>query len=386
MQTEPRSKQSREIVEAEFSAPTTFQDDEIFGDEEPDAFAKIRAYCESGSGSGMLGIYRALPQKKEQFICKLDAADFDPEIIKGRFGGGDFIIKAYDERSKIKLKQHLSIEGEPIIERIKPFHESANYPIPGAPPFDARELVTMMQESNRQLLAGLVQVLQPQSNARSDMLQEMLTMKELFSTGQQPASGGVEMIMKGIELARSMEPRTGEATGMDVLLESIKSFAPAIGEVVKHSQGQGAARRFQAKPQQPQQPQQPQPSQHQEALPSPEIPQPENEENMLFKYYIGLLVGFAKENRDPVLYADLIADNLPEEKIMELINNPQVVDYLGSINPGVIAHRAWFESVVSELKIIMSLTDSEFAPSVESQKTNLPDKNATIANGNDGTT
>lgn len=379
--SEPRFKRSKEItdIDTEFPPPPALSEssESFFEDDEPDAFAKIRAYCESGSGSGMLGIYRALPNKKEQFVCKMDASEFDPEIIKGRFGGGDFIIKAYNERSKIALKQHLSIEGEPIIVSAKPDYEPAPR-VQNAPAFDMREFAMMMADNNRQLLTSLASIMQPQSNGRAEMLQEMLTMKELFSSGQQ--QGGIEMIMKGIELARSVEPRTGEATGMDVLLESIKSLGPAIGAVVKQTN----------RPPQPRVIKQPQHSDDMVSLPSTNAALPvqktENEENMIFNYYVGMLVKFAKENRDPILYADLIADNVPDEKICELLNRTDVLEYLESINPGVADVRPWFENVLNELRGIMGLTDSSIPNSVDSLDSIKPDQNANNADKHDSAT
>lgn len=104
----------------------------------------------------------------------------------------------------------------------------------------------------------------------------------------------------------------------------------------------------------------------------------------MLKYYIGVLIGFAKENRDPILYADLIADNLSDEKIMELLNKPDVIGHLLTIHPGVADVRPWFESVLGELRVIMGLTESGNTVSVDLPETNLPEKNADSEHGNDG--
>lgn len=324
---------------------------------EPDAFTRIKAYCESGSANGMLGIYRALPNRREQFITKLDVADFDPEIIKGRFGGGDFIIKAYDDHSKIRLNQRLSIEGAPIIESAVQSGQQAS-----APAVDVGALVAAMQDSNAQLLAGLAQIMRPApAPSRAEMLQEMAMMREMFAPAQVPVaqSDPIAMLLKGIELSRTLQtPATGEATGMDVLLESIRSFAPAISTVV----AQGQEHKKVAHQKQPH----PIPAQAvpgQAALAVPEI-KPIEDKNMLLKYYLGVLCGYAAQNRDVSLYADLIADNLNYSQLSELLSKPNTVDYLATLDPRVNDNRAWFDSVVSELKIITGLTEPEPADTV----------------------
>lgn len=345
---------------------------DIFDDnEEPDVFQRIKSFCSSDDAADTLGIYRAVPNsRKENFICNINTGDFAPDLIKSRFGGGEFIIKAYDNKSKIRLNQRLFIEGEPIIESIKApalFNSQQS-----APAFDMPSFLNAIQESNKQMLVGLAQIMQPRGDSEVAMLEKMQLYKNLFSSGNIPAENPMDMLIKGIELAKSMEPRAaGEATGMDVLIETVKSFAPAITAVVGQS-------RRNTKPQIPL------PAHSQSAPAIPDIPsapeQSENEETMLFKYYVNMLVGFASQDRDPQLYADLIADNMSDEKISELLNNPNIIDDLIKINPGVSEHRTWFEAVILELKIIMGLTEPVQQNIVDAPKINLSDKNAPVGN------
>lgn len=346
--------------------------------EEPDVFQKIRAFCETGGASGTLGLYRAVPNsKKENFIVDIEAIDFSPGFIKDRFGGGDYIIKAYDDRSKIRLKQHLSIEGDPIIQATRSTGLNT-IQTSTMPQLDIPALMAAMQESNRQLLQGLMQAMQPQqTHSRADMLAELAQMREIFGSPQQSAVDPMTMLIKGIELAGSMAPKAGgETSGMDVLLESIKSFAPAIGAVVAQST---ATRRPQ-----PAQSQRPQPVQPQLSGPAPitetpaENPQPqtESEETMLLKYYVSMLIGFAKDDRDPALYADLIADQMSDEKISELLNKPDLIGFLSDINPEVRTHSVWFEALILELKLIMGLTEPVSSNIVSAPIIDLKPENA----------
>lgn len=350
--------------------------------EEPDVFQKIRAFCETGGASGTLGLYRAVPNsKKENFIVDIEAIDFSPGFIKDRFGGGDYIIKAYDDRSKIRLKQHLSIEGDPIIQSTRSTGLNVIHASGPQPQLDIPALMTAMQESNRQLLQGLMQAMQPQqTHSRADMLAELAQMREIFGAPQQHNTvDPMTMLIKGIELAGSMAPKAGgETSGMDVLLESIKSFAPAIGAVVAQNAAKAPAQNRAHTPQ----------VQRQIGVSTDTVPpqttQTESENDMLMKMYLAQLVSYAKANKDPSLYADLIADNLSDEQIMSILSRPNVIEYLAGINPEVRDTELWFESLILELKIIMGLTEpvsshTVSVPIIDLKPENAPGNNQQLA-------
>ena len=381
MNTPTRFNLSKQVDGSNFDETATPSLPDVFEDTEPDAFMRIKAFCDSGDARSTLGIYRALPNRKEQYLCKLGSDEFDPELIKGRFGGGEFIIKAYDENSRIRLNQRLAIEGEPIIE-VSPKNTQVALSTPYPPQaFDMSSFMAAMAENNRQMLSGLAQLVSPQqSHSRTDMLNEMLTMKELFSQGHAPQSADpVSMLLKGLELAQTLVPKVGgETSGMDVLLESIKSFAPAITTVISQGNAQQARRPLQAPLKA---------ASAQPALNAPEniIPTTEGDTDMMFKYYVGLLVNFAAQGKDPQLYADMIADNLPEDKLLEIAKNPNIIEDLAKIHPGVLEHRAWFDAVVSEIKIILDLTKPGTSANVtesesESESLNLSNEDHTDGN------
>lgn len=360
----------------EFKAVDVFE-------EEPDAFTRIRAYCESSDASGKLKVYRAVPNsRKENYLCDIDVNDFSPEIIKNRFGGGDFIIKAYDDRSKLSLKQHLSVEGEPVIERAATYQTQAS--APPVPTIDMREIIAAMQESNRQMLAGFAQIMQPKAeSSRASMLEEMLTMKTLFSTAAPVSSGGdqMSMLLKGIELAQNLTPKLGgETSGMDVLLESIKSFAPAIGAVVAQSQrainprAPGMVKSVSTElSKQPTAPKQ---------IVGNEPINNESESDMVFKYYLGMLVGWAQSGKEPSVYAEVVADNMPESKLMDLLAMPDPITFLIEKHAGVANCRPWFESLLLELKIMYGLTEPVGQHTIDESAIITEQENAPLSDHN----
>lgn len=336
-------------------APSIYYEDE---EPPPDAYAKIQAYCESGGGDGKLAIYRVRDNQKEDYLCQINLSEFDPDLIKTRFGGGKFVVKGYDERKKIAMRQWLSIEGEPITEKTKvdaPIMNSAQ----STAGIDAQTLLSIMQENNRQMLQGLAQILhrpEDAGNSRAQMLEEMRIMRDVFMPQQQNSQqSATDMLLKGIELAKTLSPikSDGETTGMDVLAEAIRSFAPAISTVV--GQVTNAPRAPAPAPQARQLPQNNQPPAN---APQPIAqPQQSNEDADMFKTYVNMLLGFAKSGSDPALYADLIADRMTDEQIMELLNRPHLLQELAAINPEIVQYGEWFESLIAELKLIMGLTE-----------------------------
>ena len=99
---------------------------------------------------------------------------------------------------------------------------------------------------------------------------------------------------------------------------------------------------------------------------------------MLLKYYLGILCGYAAQNRDTSLYADLIADNLNDDQLSALLNKTDVVGHLATLDSRVNDNRAWFESVVTELKTIVGLTEPENAATVlvvDTEKTVTDEQN-----------
>lgn len=323
-----------------------------------DAFSRIRALCGASTSPVKLALYRCVPNsRKENYICDLETADFSPEVIKSRFGGGEFTVKAYNEKSKLTLNQRLCIEGDPVI---------AAPPLPGAhvaPALDVTALIAGMQESNRTMLAGLAQMLQPQQNSEIQVLEKMAMYKNLFAQPQQPQANSLDMFMKGLEFAREVIPKNGgaETTGMDVMLEAVKGFAPALGELTHKINAQSAVAST-------------------AALQNPGI-QPQSQlqnEDAMLKMYLTMLVNYAKAGKDPQLYAELIADNLNDDQLSQLLSENDLMAKLISMNGDIANYRPWFESVIKEMREIVSLTEPESGSNVSENNSLVAGSNANI--------
>lgn len=335
---------------------------------ESDEYAELFAGLGETEGEKVL-LYRIAPgSQKQGLLCRLEPGT-SVEDIPPRFGGGDYIIKRL-LGGRIMKSARLFIEGEPRIEQPK-LDTSQSQAQHQAPQFDVGQLIAGMQESNKQLLAGLVQVLRPAENSKMDMLKEMAMYKELFAPQQpQQQFNPVDMMLKGAELVRDLAPRSpGESTGTDVLLEAIKSFAPMITQVV--AQGTPPARPVPAK--------QAQLADATKSAQPQTAAQHSTEEGIdVFKHYLAMLVGFAKAGRDPMTYAEVVADQLSDEQILEIINNPNIMDDMIALNPEVATYRPWFETVLAELKLIMGLTEPDLQNTVVTSQTKPVTENVSI--------
>lgn len=309
-----------------------------------DEYAELFAGLDGDSEEKVL-LYRiATGSQKQGLLCRLDPGT-SVEDIKPRFGGGDYVIKRL-RSGMIMRSVRLFVEGEPVIERIAPPPAQA---APQAPALDVAALLQGLQESNRNMLQGIMAAIQPQQS-KGDMLRDLMTMKELFAPQQQQQANPMDMFIKGMEMAKELRPPGGgETSGMDVVLEAVKGFAPAISDI---TQRMSAGQLHQA----------PQPQQV--MLPPPQPEQPIQDETAMLKMYLAMLVQHAKNGKDPSLYADLIADNMTDAQISELLENPDLIGKLGAMNAGVLENRAWFESLIAELKTIMGLTEPELRATV----------------------
>lgn len=341
----------------------TFEND--MGD---DAIERLYAMLGSSDSTLKIALYRALPNSRKQaYLCAIDAEEFSLDEIKRRFGGGDFVVKGYDERSKLRINQTVTIEGDPValVPALPQMTAS-----PATAPLDMGAMLQLMHENNKALLSGLSQILQPPPQpSRADFLAEMAQMRSIF-VSDAPRENGIDGIMKGIELARSITPKEGGTDGMDVLLEAVKSLAPVITTAMTKNE-RPPQRTAPAHPQQIAA--QPVNSILTQAQPAP-VPVsvlPEADDNMMLKFYLGILVGYAEQDRDTSLYAEVVMDNVPEEKLQELLAMPDPVAHLGAIHPDVLAHRDWFQSLINETKSFFELTEPDIAGTVGQ---NLPEK------------
>lgn len=160
----------------------------------------------------------------------------------------------------------------------------------------------------------------------------------------------VDLILKGIELARELAPAGGDGDiGLMTLLRDLLR-SPMLAQAVAASQRQ---------PQRPLAPRPGVPAPATIAAPvamttAPVPPAPagqvhpdEAEPMVLIKQYLRVLCERAAEGSDPTLYADLVLDNVPEDTVRQLLaREPDPVSALVADWPPFAAHRDWLGRMV----------------------------------------
>jgi hypothetical protein len=153
------------------------------------------------------------------------------------------------------------------------------------------------------------------------------------------------MLLQGITLARELREDASPAdNSIGGMLRSVLQ-SPLMAQAVQAASSPPAPR--------------PAPTAQKPALPAPPTPpQPTHSEgsdvNMLH-YYYGVLCQKAASGADPVLYAELVLDNVDDATLQTLLTKqPTPLDALMAEYPPAVPHREWFASLIDTLMSAMT--------------------------------
>lgn len=319
-------------------------------DESPDV-ALMNALAEIGASEieTKVAVYRATPEKGMKggaFLFSCSPAEFSLEYLRDSYGGGTY---------RIHIRQGARLVGNRIVTIEEPRKPSLAMMPPQSPSLDLGKMIDAMQAG----FNGLGQMILNANKApavdpdamRRGMMQDMLTMKELFSGNKADnGEGAIAMLLKGMEIARDITPRgDGETGTADILMEAMKTFGKPIAEAA-----------MAARAQQPSAPVQlpVMPAQQGQIATQPQLqpqPQPQEDEmSLMLRYYAAQLLDQAANDRDPYVYANLLVDNLPDDKINELMALPDLKEFLYSLNAGLKNHSAWVDEFINYVKELLT--------------------------------
>lgn len=251
------------------------------------------------------------------------------------------------------------------------------------------QAIAAQNEQTNKLIAALAQRPEVPVKTTSDILNEMLLMKQIIGgdSRNQPAQPNpIELMRSVVELSREIAQPEGGATNADVMVKLMEKFGGPILEAVATNQAHAAmsasalvAPRPTPQPM-PQPMLQPQP---QQPPAQPIAPTTEGTEDMGFMLdsAVKFLIRQAAGGADPELYAEVVLDNAGDD-IASLLNLPNWFDILTQRYPDAAIHREWFTQLRDA--VLRMLTDdagdatSSGNPSTET--TNAPD------NSNNGPT
>lgn len=314
-------------------------------------------------------VYRANTNSTSRwgpYLFSCAPEDFTREDLLARYGGGQYRVHVIKNGAR-GFQRVLMI----TLEAPKNAPATSMPQLPALPVADQTgKLIEAMQAGFAQLGQMIVQAnanSQPHFDpdaARRGMLQDMLMMKQIMTSdapqNQNMADKSIEMVMKGIELAREISPREGGISSMDILLEGLKTFGKPIAEA--------AMARMAVAPQElpgQQVMAGPIPALPAAALVDPRLPTatmplnpttPGDDVNIMMRMYAAQLAKQARDDRDPYVYASLFADQLADDQIDGLLaqSDSQLLAYLAELNVETLKYQAWMLQFIGQVREILT--------------------------------
>lgn len=319
-------------------------------EEQPEAVVTVldddsdleRVLSEVGSSAKYIAVSRYdTAMKKWAYVEKIPIEDFDLESIKTEYGGGNYRGRVYGEAGYIR---HISFTID-----------SRFLPRPVLPPTVTGISNSPPDSSLSEIKDLLRQMILVQSQPKSDPMDMAIRLAEVLRGGASvaapstPALGFAEMFSifkEGMSIGQSA---SGSGEGLSYLpviekvgmplIEAIKTMAnrPPQTPVLNKANG--------GPPLKP---------------PTPQTPE------QYLQFALPQILGLAVAKKDPMLYADVILDQVPEtayDYLLSVAERPDAISYLSSLHHGVKEHEAWFLTLIGAIKEALT-PESESAPTM----------------------
>jgi len=317
----------------------------------------------SGAADTVVNVYRQGEGKNLSFLFRTNPDEMTGgeimERCRDNYGTGDFRVHIR-KGSRLVKNAPFSVEAK---KEPDPASVQANSGM------DITAVMAMMQENNNrtmQMFSETMKAVAGQNNnapvfdpvaAQASLMQQLAALKQM-SEPKDDSKSAVTMLIQGIELASKLAPKDGETNSTDVLLEGIKQFAPAIASMANMPRAPAPGTGAQIGP----------------PLDAQAAADAEREKNMgirnmVLRQQLGFLVKQAESGKNPDLYAELLLDQLGEVVVLDFIAKPDALDQLGTINPGVMGQRVWFEQLRAA---ILELTGPDPAGETEVEGELIP--------------
>lgn len=309
----------------------------------------------SGADDVTVNVYRQGEGKNLSFLFKTMPEDMTGgdimERCRDQFGTGDYRMHVREGR-RLVANRSFSVEAP-----VKPT-------APQPTQFGTPELMALMTKQNENMQAMFANTMtaiatmfsgasqnQPAVNPvemQNSIIQGIQTMKQLAEPSEQ-GPGPVEMLVKGLELAREIAPKTGETNTNDIFLKALEAF-PALAQMGHRNppvgmEGHQPVHALKGPPK-------PAPTSGPQDKPDPQAT-PENEAKMIkekeqedfiaqARANLQWLCRLASQNKDPELYAEVVLDQMGREAVLEFIGHDTALEQLAVIEPSVKLYPGWF--------------------------------------------
>lgn len=319
-----------------------------------------------------LSIWRVMPNKAEMaFLFKCTPAELPiMERLRDEYEGGQFHVQVYKNKKRFKrFTVHVEPPKRNTVKEVK--SEMAEM-IKAVADQQERQF-NMLRETMMQMVGKPSTPAPSQIETMTVMMGLMKSMKD-FAAPAQPVNTVspdkmIDILMKGMELGRDSGGGS-ETNFLDIVKEALKS--PLL-----LSAASGAMSSIPSLPQVKASPQLNSPGSN----PVNKPVQSEAPKMNMLEHNLNMLISKAEKDSDPVLYAEFILDNVPEEIINQYILRDDLIEELVKINPKVANHKEWFLALRNHIQGV--LTDEGEAGDTEEHAPDplIPD---TTNSGGDG--
>lgn len=279
-------------------------------------------------------IYRLHKDKTKGYICQMSASEFSLDMLRDKYKGGRFDILI---KSGGKLVKSRRISVEPPLEDSQSIVAST-----GAS--DIQQMIFTMMQQDKQRSDDLLKVLLAKETPKPNYnMPELITaiatvlphLKSFF--GKASTGNEFEILMKGLELGKSLQGETAEKSLTDVMFKGVDALAKMLpAQSGQTSQAQPTTQQEVA----------------QEQTPQIEVQQTEQQIMInIMKQRLAPLIEAAKNNEDPYPYALLIFNKVPMNYIEEwVIKQDDPLVKLIEIEPQINNYKDWFTRLAEIIK------------------------------------
>ncbi|MEE8177711.1 MAG: helix-turn-helix domain-containing protein [Acidobacteriota bacterium] len=327
------------------------EESEVSVEEVPADVDKILA--ELGGESSQASLFRKSSKGHLAYLRGFATDEFSLSTVADLYGGGNYTVKFLRPDGTYVISKAFEIEGPPKVPSPPPLGGTPAGAVPGVADGSAGMMLTMMRE----MLLEFKEAMRERSGG--DPMEMALKMAELIQGQTRNAIEGLKLnqpsgssfgVLDGIELfERAMtlgQSLGGEGGGggdmlsrlggevIDVLREKRQEEKEASAGVRSISGGAETGH--------------PPPSSADAAKPA-WVP--------LMSQWVPQLLGWARAGKRVDLYADVVADNLPDAAatfLWQQIPDPNFIESFYREFPACVEYRWWFDQMFATLHLILA--------------------------------
>lgn len=272
---------------------------------------------------------------------RLDLANYSPDVVEAKWGGGEFKIEVYDGKGAgARRRIPVFIEGPPKEEgkddraglELGPPGWAGRVPDPPQAPMPPEQLALAISQAIGQALAPVLGSLErtvqslntrpaPEASKQPSLVELTEALKNLQEISRPPASAApvaaptnVSQLKELLQLAKEISsPGSDDETGpLELLNKAIDKIAVPVVEMMRTNPGAGA----------------PGSRPHPQAAPEapPAMPRPHP-----LQTYVNMLYASFSSDEPPDNWVGLVVDRVPDDQLALLLPDP--VPELAKIDP-----------------------------------------------------